>query len=163
GIFERPKGSGVWWVRYHDERGREHREKVGPKKLAGDVYKKRKTEVRERRFFPKAEEACDAPFGERLADYLARRMSTLRDRARRAIQSVPSGTAATCMKHRSYVARRCADSRPRTSSGTASDDATKALLVRIGDGQGPPRVPSTRSCPSPARSSMTSSRPWKTR
>ncbi len=29
GIFERPKGSGVWWVRYHDQFGREHREKVG--------------------------------------------------------------------------------------------------------------------------------------
>jgi hypothetical protein len=43
GIFERPKRSGVWWVRYHDEHGREHREKVGPKKLAEDVYRKRKT------------------------------------------------------------------------------------------------------------------------
>ena len=79
GIFERPKGSGVWWVRYTDENGREHREKVGPKRLAGDVYKKRKTEVRERRFFPKTEEPWDTPLEERIADYLARRMSTLRD------------------------------------------------------------------------------------
>ena len=52
GVFERPAGSGVWWVRYHDEHGREHREKVGPRRLAGEVYRKRKTEVAERRFFP---------------------------------------------------------------------------------------------------------------
>jgi site-specific recombinase XerD len=52
GIFERPTGSGVWWARYHDEYGREHREKVGPKGLAGDLYRRRKTEIAERRFFP---------------------------------------------------------------------------------------------------------------
>jgi hypothetical protein len=79
GIFERPKGSGVWWVRYHDEDGREHREKVGPKKLAGDVYKKRKTQVRERQFFPQAEKLWDEPLGKRVADYLTRRVRTLRD------------------------------------------------------------------------------------
>src|SRR5262245_174335 len=79
GIFERPKGSGIWWVRYHDEDGREHREKVGPKKLAGDVYKKRKTEVRERRFFPQAEKLWDEPLEDRVADYLTRRVRTLRD------------------------------------------------------------------------------------
>jgi len=52
GIFERPKGSGIWWVRYADNFGRIHREKVGPKGLARDVYAKRKLEVREGRFFP---------------------------------------------------------------------------------------------------------------
>lgn len=52
GIFQRPKASGVWWVRYHDENGREHREKVGPKALALKVYQKRKNEIAERRFFP---------------------------------------------------------------------------------------------------------------
>ena len=29
GVFERPQGSGVWWIRYNDELGREHREKIG--------------------------------------------------------------------------------------------------------------------------------------
>ena len=55
GLFERPKGSGVWWIRYHDEHGREHREKVGPKGLAQRVYQKRKTQIAERRFFPERE------------------------------------------------------------------------------------------------------------
>lgn len=52
GIFERPKGSGIWWVRYCDQYGRLHREKVGPKGLAKEVYQKRKTAIREGKFFP---------------------------------------------------------------------------------------------------------------
>ena len=52
GLFQRPKDSGIWWVCYFDADGRKHREKVGPKALARKVYEKRKTEVREARFFP---------------------------------------------------------------------------------------------------------------
>ncbi len=52
GLFERPKGSGIWWIRYYDDLGRERREKVGPKGLARRLYEKRKTEVREARYFP---------------------------------------------------------------------------------------------------------------
>lgn len=52
GIFERPKGSGDWWIRYHDQHGREHREKVGRRSAAIAAYQKRKTEIREGRFFP---------------------------------------------------------------------------------------------------------------
>lgn len=52
GIFERPRESGIWWVRYADNFGRIHREKVGPKGLAKATYQKRKTEVREGKFFP---------------------------------------------------------------------------------------------------------------
>ena len=36
GIFERPKGSGIWYVHYKDEHGRLHKEKVGPKGLRYD-------------------------------------------------------------------------------------------------------------------------------
>jgi len=52
GVFERPAGSGIWWVSYFDAHGRRHREKVGPKGLAKKVYAKRKTEITEARFFP---------------------------------------------------------------------------------------------------------------
>ena len=34
GLFERPAGSGVWWVQYFDREGRRHREKVGSKSAA---------------------------------------------------------------------------------------------------------------------------------
>lgn len=52
GVFERPKGSGIWWTEYYDENGRRHREKAGPKSLALDLYRKRKTAVKEAEFFP---------------------------------------------------------------------------------------------------------------
>lgn len=52
GLFQRPKESGIWWIRYADQFGTIHREKVGPKSLAQDAYKKRKTEIREGKFFP---------------------------------------------------------------------------------------------------------------
>lgn len=52
GLFERPKRSGTWWICYFDQEGQKHREKVGPKGLARALYQKRKTEIRERKFFP---------------------------------------------------------------------------------------------------------------
>ena len=52
GIFERPKGSGVWWICYFDQYGRKHREKVGMKAAALTVYQQRKTEVRQGKFEP---------------------------------------------------------------------------------------------------------------
>jgi integrase len=72
GLFERPKGSGVWWVRYHDQHGREHRERVGPKGLAADVYRKRKTEIAERRFFPERIRQPDVLLAEMIDDVLDR-------------------------------------------------------------------------------------------
>jgi integrase len=72
GLFERPKGSGVWWVRYVDEHGRLHREKVGPKGLALKVYQKRKTQVQERRFFPERIRRKEVLVADMIDDYLAR-------------------------------------------------------------------------------------------
>ena len=78
GIFERPNGSEIWWVRYVDEHGRLHRERVGPKALAVKVYQKRKTEIQERRFFPERLRQRDLLVADAIADYLARREGTLR-------------------------------------------------------------------------------------
>jgi integrase len=52
GLFERPAGSGIWWIRYTDGEGQEHREKVGSKELARSIYQQRKTEVRLDKFDP---------------------------------------------------------------------------------------------------------------
>lgn len=52
GVFERPKGSGTWWVRYADEAGQIHREKVGMKQAAINIYQLRKTQVRLGKFTP---------------------------------------------------------------------------------------------------------------
>ncbi|MCI0625454.1 MAG: site-specific integrase [Acidobacteria bacterium] len=50
GIFERPKGSGFWWICYFDQYGRKQREKVGMKAAALIVYQQRKTEIRQGKF-----------------------------------------------------------------------------------------------------------------
>ena len=78
GLFERPKGSGVWWIRYHDENGREHREKVGPKGLARKLYQKRKTEIQERRYFPERIRRREIRLAEFIDDYLERIKGTIR-------------------------------------------------------------------------------------
>ncbi len=70
GIFEKLPGSSLWWIRYADQFGRIHREKIGPKKLAISAYQKRKTEVREGRFFPDKLRHREVPFAEIARDAL---------------------------------------------------------------------------------------------
>src|SRR5262245_29120790 len=50
GIFEREKGSGVWWIRYADQYGRIHIEKVGLRQTAVHLYRQRKTEIQQGKF-----------------------------------------------------------------------------------------------------------------
>ncbi len=78
GIFERPSGSGIWWVCYFDENGRRHREKVGPKGLALKVYQKRKNEIQERRFFPERIRRRDVLLADVIRDFFAREEDRLR-------------------------------------------------------------------------------------
>jgi site-specific recombinase XerD len=52
GVFERPPGSGVWWINYYDSAGRRHRERVGRYSIAVEAYLQRRQEVREGRFTP---------------------------------------------------------------------------------------------------------------
>lgn len=47
GLFERPPGSGIWWVDWYDHRGKRHREKMGTWSAARDHYISRKNMVRE--------------------------------------------------------------------------------------------------------------------
>jgi site-specific recombinase XerD len=45
GVFEHPPDSGIWWVNYYVG-GKRHREKVGTRKAASDLYSKRKNDAR---------------------------------------------------------------------------------------------------------------------
>ncbi len=45
GVFERPPGSGIWWVHYYFD-GKRRREKVGRKSDAIALYQKRKVDAR---------------------------------------------------------------------------------------------------------------------
>jgi hypothetical protein len=78
GVFEKEPCSGVWWIRYTDADGKLHREKVGPKGLARKVYEKRKTEVREQRFFPESVGKHEVQLSAVIEDYLKRVRGKLR-------------------------------------------------------------------------------------
>lgn len=52
GIFEKPKGSGVWGISYCDRQGKRHRERIGRKAEAITAYSDRKREIREGRYVP---------------------------------------------------------------------------------------------------------------
>lgn len=67
GVYEHPKGSDVWWIQYFDQ-GRRHRERIGRRALAIAVREKRRTEIREGRYFPTANGRA-ALFDDLLSDY----------------------------------------------------------------------------------------------
>jgi integrase len=74
GIFERPPGSNVWWIRFADANGRIRRQKVGPKGLAKRLYEKRKTQVREGKFFPETvTHAKGLKFADAMDEYIKRK------------------------------------------------------------------------------------------
>ena len=66
-----PRGRrGEWWVRWHDADGKERREKAGTKGLALDVYRRRKTEVRQGVKFPETLRLRDVRLKELVDVYL---------------------------------------------------------------------------------------------
>jgi integrase len=63
GVFERPPGSGVWWVNYYFQ-GKQHREKVGRKSDAIALYQKRKADARRGVKLPELQPQNVTTFGE---------------------------------------------------------------------------------------------------
>ena len=68
GVFERPVGSNVWWIRYIDASGKERREKAGTKSVAIQLYRKRKQQALEGRKLPEKIRSRTVLFGELLDD-----------------------------------------------------------------------------------------------
>src|SRR5262245_19357303 len=81
GVFERPKGSGVFWIRYHIH-GREFREKVGGKQDAIDRYRQRKTQAREGILPQRQQDRLLSDFVVEFLDGERHRMRSFRDYAR---------------------------------------------------------------------------------
>jgi len=52
GVFEKVRGSGIWWICYYDSAGRKRRERMGSWSNAKALYEKRKTEARLGRKLP---------------------------------------------------------------------------------------------------------------
>lgn len=67
GIFERPPGSGIWWIVYYDK-GKRHREKVGRRSDAIDLYRTRKTDIRRGIKLPELKKSSVVTFGELALD-----------------------------------------------------------------------------------------------
>jgi integrase len=70
GIFERPPGSNIWWVRYVDADGKERREKAGSKSVAKLLYQKRKQHALEGKKLPEKLRSRPVLFGTLLNDAL---------------------------------------------------------------------------------------------
>lgn len=68
GLFERPGGSNIWWIRYVDAAGRERREKAGSKSVAIQLYRKRKQQALEGKKLPEKMRSRAILFGELLDD-----------------------------------------------------------------------------------------------
>jgi integrase len=73
GVFEKVKGSGIWWVRHVDADGQLRRERVGSKRAAIDLYYDRK---------------ADAGKGKKLPKNLRKRAVTFQDIALDAIADI---------------------------------------------------------------------------
>lgn len=78
GVFERPKNSGHWWIRYADEFGVERREAIGSYKLAVKMYHVRKGQVAERRHLPRAARARPVLMRDAIKAHLERQEAELR-------------------------------------------------------------------------------------
>src|ERR1700739_2059906 len=68
GIFERPSGSNIWWVRFIDASGKERREKAGTKSVAIQLYRKRKQEALEGKKLPEKLRSRSILFDELIDD-----------------------------------------------------------------------------------------------
>jgi integrase len=77
GVFERPPGSGVWWIVYYID-GQRHREIAGKKSAAIALYSKRKEDARAGRKLPTLRKSKVVTFGELMEDAVAFAVKHLR-------------------------------------------------------------------------------------
>jgi len=71
GIFQKPPGSGIWWICYFDRFGKKHREKAGTKSAAIKLYGKRKQQVLEGKKLPELFRKPSVNFCQLVDDALA--------------------------------------------------------------------------------------------
>jgi site-specific recombinase XerD len=70
GIYERDKGSGIWWIRYTDAAGKKRRECIGARATAKTMLAKRKTEILQRKKLPENFRNREVTFADLCADAL---------------------------------------------------------------------------------------------
>ena len=70
GVYEKFPGSGVWWIRYADAKGRIRREKAGTRSNALTLYRKRKTEALQGKKLPESLRTPSVSFAQIARDTL---------------------------------------------------------------------------------------------
>ena len=85
GIFEREKGSGIWWIRWTDSGGNKRREKVGRRSDAITLLAKRKTEKLRQAKLPETIDNAIL-FSELLDDALEHSQATNGERSTRELE-----------------------------------------------------------------------------
>ena len=85
GIFEREKGSGIWWIRWTDSAGNKRREKVGRRSDAITLLAKRKTEKLRQSKLPETIDNATL-FSELLDDALEHSQATNGERSTRELE-----------------------------------------------------------------------------
>ena len=93
GLFQRPSGSDVWWVRWRGVDGKYHRKKVGAKSLATAEYKRMCGRVAIEVATPKARAAATltvAGLVERYAEHAKTNLTNWRLAACLSRQTIPS-------------------------------------------------------------------------
>jgi site-specific recombinase XerD len=71
GIYEKDKGSGIWWIRWTDQDGHRHREKAGSWSTANTLLKKRHTQILEGRKLPELDRTKVITFDDLCVDAMA--------------------------------------------------------------------------------------------
>src|SRR3989442_1434119 len=64
GLYEKEIGSGDWWIRYKDAKGKKRREHAGTKSSAIKLYSKRKTEALQGKKLPETLRGREVTFAE---------------------------------------------------------------------------------------------------
>ena len=113
GVFEKPVGSGIWWVRYTWQ-GKEVRRKIGRKTDAKNYYARVRAQILEGRYEP------EKPRGVTLRQWLS--------------EFAPTITGRTAKQQRGYAAfwSECLGDRPLASIKTGELERIQASLLEEG-------------------------------
>jgi len=113
GCFEQPAGSGIWWVRFRDKKGKLYRKKIGPKSLAKKAYTTFRAQIIAGTFIPEK-----------------RRDVLLRDYLRTFMRKHVEGQLRNAMHYAQYARRWKAALGEKTLQGIVPDDIAEYAAER---------------------------------
>src|SRR5580700_5005963 len=141
GVYERDKGSNIWWIRWTDQEGKRHREKVGSYGNAEKLLEKRHTDVLEGRKVPvlsrtksvSFDALCDDALSHSRAENSPKQTYELETRIK-VLRSVFGSRAAESIKKRDIIDWLNEQSETREWKPASRNrwQATFSLIFRVG-------------------------------